>query len=79
MFTVLERVKTEQVVDVFMTVKSLRIQRAGLLQTLVRDGSICPADSLHSSLLLPVQDQYEFVYRAVLEFLGSFDNYDNFK
>ena len=34
-FTVLERVKAEQVVDVFATVKSLRIQRPGLLKTLV--------------------------------------------
>ena len=34
-FTVLERVKTEQVVDVFQTVKSMRTRRAGLLQTLV--------------------------------------------
>lgn len=57
-FTVLERVKTEQVVDVFQTVKSMRTRRAGLLQSL---------------------DQYEFVHKAVLEFLSSFDNYCNFK
>ena len=34
-FTILERVKAEQVVDVFSTVKSLRIQRPGLLESLV--------------------------------------------
>ena len=35
LYSVLERVKTEQIVDVFQAVKTLRIQRAGLLGTLV--------------------------------------------
>jgi protein tyrosine phosphatase len=34
MFTVLERLKAEKVVDVFSTIKSLRTQRPGLLNTL---------------------------------------------
>ena len=33
--TALERVKTEQIVDVFKTVKSLRIQRLGMVTTVV--------------------------------------------
>jgi protein tyrosine phosphatase len=33
--SVLERVKTEQVVDVFQTVKALRIQRPGLVKDVV--------------------------------------------
>ena len=33
--SVLERVKTEQVVDVFQTIKALRIQRPGLVKDVV--------------------------------------------
>ena len=36
LYSVLERVKTEQIVDVFQAVKTLRIQRTGLLSTIVR-------------------------------------------
>ena len=35
LYSVLERVKTEQIVDVFQAVKTLRIQRVGLLSTIV--------------------------------------------
>ena len=58
LYTVLERVKAEQVVDVFQAVKTIRIQRLGMLETLA---------------------QYEFVHKAVLEFLDSFSDYQNFK
>ena len=34
-YSVLERMKTEQMVDVFQTVKTLRIQRVGLVETVV--------------------------------------------
>lgn len=44
LYSVLERVKTEQIVDVFQAVKTLRIQRAGLLGTLVsRARVVCHA------------------------------------
>ncbi|XP_019855567.1 PREDICTED: receptor-type tyrosine-protein phosphatase S-like [Amphimedon queenslandica] len=58
MFTVLERLKAEQVIDVFSTVKTLRIQRPGFVNDI---------------------DQYEFIHKAALEFVNTFDNYDNFK
>ena len=35
LYSVLERVKTEQIVDVFQAVKTLRIQRTGLMTTVV--------------------------------------------
>ncbi len=35
LYTVLERVKAEQVVDVFQAIKTLRIQRVGLMESLV--------------------------------------------
>ncbi|CAH1243186.1 PTPRA [Branchiostoma lanceolatum] len=56
--TILERVKTEGICDVFQTVKALRQQRPHMVQT---------------------QDQYNFCYRAVIEYLDSFDMYANFK
>ncbi|XP_064386192.1 receptor-type tyrosine-protein phosphatase F-like [Halichondria panicea] len=58
LYTVLERVKAEQVVDVFQAIKTLRIQRVGLMESL---------------------DEYIFVHKAVVEFLESFSDYQNFK
>jgi len=49
---VLERMQYEGVVDVFQTVRTLRTQRAAMVQT---------------------EDQYQFCYRAALEYLSSFD------
>ncbi|KAG8191089.1 hypothetical protein JTE90_008401 [Oedothorax gibbosus] len=53
---VLERMQYEGVVDIFQTIRILRTQRPGMVQT---------------------EDQYQFCYRAALEYLGSFDNYAN--
>ncbi|XP_015777605.1 PREDICTED: receptor-type tyrosine-protein phosphatase delta-like [Acropora digitifera] len=55
---VIERLKSEGVVDVFQTIKVLRTQRPAMVQT---------------------QDQYEFIYRALREYLDSFDAYSNFE
>eukprot|EP00794_Sanderia_malayensis_P008073 gene8073-8937_t len=54
----IERLKTEAVVDVFQTVKQLRHQRTAMVQT---------------------REQYEFCYRALQEYLDSFDHYANFE
>eukprot|EP00731_Ephydatia_muelleri_P036734 Em0315g2a len=57
-YSMMDRFKVEQVVDAFQTIKSMRIQRAGLLDSLA---------------------QYIFLHSAVLEFLSTFDAYQNFK
>ncbi|XP_054706437.1 tyrosine-protein phosphatase Lar-like isoform X2 [Uloborus diversus] len=53
---VLERMQYEGVVDIFQSIRILRTQRPGMVQT---------------------EDQYQFCYRAALEYLGSFDHYAN--
>lgn len=53
---VLERMQYEGVVDMFQTVRTLRMQRPGMVQN---------------------EDQYQFCYKAALEYLGSFDHYAN--
>ncbi|XP_054161906.1 tyrosine-protein phosphatase Lar-like isoform X2 [Oppia nitens] len=53
---VLERLQNEGVCDLFQTVRTLRTQRPGMVQT---------------------EDQYQFCYRAALEYISSFDNYNN--
>ncbi|KAG0428853.1 hypothetical protein HPB47_024186, partial [Ixodes persulcatus] len=53
---VLERLQCEGVMDMFQTVRTLRTQRPGMVQT---------------------EDQYQFCYRAALEYMSSFDHYAN--
>ena len=60
MFTVLERLKAEQVIDVFSTVKTLRIQRPGLINDLV---------SIIQKIIIKLDDYFNifnvFLYRVV--------------
>nr|XP_039258287.1 receptor-type tyrosine-protein phosphatase alpha-like [Styela clava] len=53
----IDRLKCENRVDVFRTVKDLRDGRPNMVETL---------------------DQYKFCYRAIVEYLKSFDLYSNF-
>ena len=75
--TTIDHCKTESVVDVFQVVKAQRIQKPGLVLTVVSTTSLepCTLHSLNHSL----QEQYQFVFEAVLRFLESFETYSNFK
>lgn len=72
---VLERMQYEGVLDVFQTVRILRSQRIHMVQTEVRV-NVCSCEFKFNSLFA-LQDQYQFCYRAALEYLGSFDHYTN--
>lgn len=85
---ILERVKAEGLLDVFQTVKSLRMQRPHMVQTVV---SVSGAETsaalfplLHNLIPLfcfspPPQEQYDFCYRVVQDFVDIFSDYANFK
>jgi hypothetical protein len=75
MATVIDRCKTEGVVDVFQVVKALRLQKPGAVPTLVREGYHAAVDDGISSS----QDNYKTVYESTLHFLDSFNTYANFK
>lgn len=80
---VLERMRYEGVVDIFQTVKMLRTQRPATVQTEVSPfmhvafslSLALPFFLILTSALFLLQDQYQFCYRASLEYLGSFDHY----
>ena len=76
----IERVKVEGEVDIFQTVKAIRVQRPnmvstvvsyiGALQSRVYTSTICPFQS---------QDQYKLCHEILQAYLDSFDTYANFK
>lgn len=71
----LERLRTEGTVDVFHTVRALRLQREMMVQT-----EVYSFDVPHiSSNAFFFQLQYEFIYKTILEYLDSFELYSNFK
>ena len=77
----LERMVAEGLVDVFQTIKNLRIQRPAMVQTLVSLApSLCPTiDSTFVEDVTaalpppPLQEQYQFCYTATLDYLESSD------
>lgn len=103
---ILERVKAEGLLDVFQTVKSLRMQRPHMVQTVVgvkreniKSAAVAKremkkkknrkrelwaflertVDSLSFPLCLFLQEQYDFCYRVVQDFVDIFSDYANFK
>ena len=65
--------------DVFQVVKALRVQKPGAVRTVVRLSSGNPPLKIVAIILsLPLQEQYQTVFEAVLVFLDSFDTYSNF-
>lgn len=102
---ILERVKAEGLLDVFQTVKSLRMQRPHMVQTVVggmRDSikhavqklsaysHLCCFETIFAGTGTPLhkvtlffcfslQEQYDFCYRVVQDFVDIFSDYANFK
>jgi protein tyrosine phosphatase len=72
---VLERMQYEGVLDVFQTVRILRSQRIHMVQTEVEMAKCAHENSKLIFVSFLPQDQYQFCYRAALEYLGSFDHY----
>ena len=78
MATVIDRCKTEGVVDVFQVVKALRVQKPGAVPTVV--GVLCVSWLVPASLSLSMlQVAYNTVWDATLTFLDSLDTYANFQ
>ena len=77
--TQLERLKTEGVVDVFQSLKSARIQRAGLVDTLVGSAAVTMYAKCLFIVNTTAQEQYSFCYEVLAEYLDGFDMYANFK
>ena len=72
--------KTEGIVDVFQAVKALRIQKPGIVLTVVSmSNEIRPSSSTDPDLCLSLQEQYCFIFDLMLLFLDSFSIYSNFK
>lgn len=92
---ILERVKAEGLLDVFQTVKSLRTQRPHMVQTVVRihhtSSVLSPVTqtkknhplflniSSDKQIFFFFQEQYDFCYKVVQDFVDIFSDYANFK
>ena len=80
LYTQLERLKTEHLVDVFQGVKSARTQRMRIVHSAVRY-YICDAISAHTLVsIFMLQECYKLIHQLLLEYLTSFEdnNYYNF-
>ena len=79
----LERLKTEGVVDVFQTVRRLRLQRPEMVASVVShmgySGLVVWQLSVQYIQSPLLQEQYKFCYKTLMEFLDSFELYANFK
>ncbi|KAG7256351.1 hypothetical protein CRUP_024883 [Coryphaenoides rupestris] len=80
---ILERVKAEGLLDVFQTVKSLRMQRPHMVQTMA-EGLLDVFQTVKSLRMqrphmVQTMEQYDFCYKVVQDFVDIFSDYANFK
>ena len=78
MATVIDRCKTEGIVDVFQVVKALRISKPGAVPTLVSIDWL-QVSTWILSILYGTQENYKAIFDVTLDFLDSFDAYANFQ
>ena len=75
----LEQCKAEGVVDVFQTVKGVRMQKPGAVTTQVMNVVHKIIHVLVICMFCTLfQEQYNFIFDVVVAFLNSYDNYANF-
>ena len=74
----LERVKTEGVVDIFQAIKSVRMQRPGLVSDAVSHNATLSGCYI-SMWCFPPQAQYAFCHEVVASYVDTFETYANFK
>ena len=79
----LEQLKTEGVVDIFQSIKSARIHRAGLVQSVVWvywcSQYQLLVDEIKWTVYFFVQEQYVLCHNVLADFVDSFETYANFK
>lgn len=72
--------KVEGIVDVFHKVKEMRIQRPGIVQTLVGITiHVVVVSQKYVFSVVLLQDQYKLCYIIVMGYIDTFDTYANFK
>ena len=72
----MNRLKAEQMVDVFKTIITMRTQRPGLVANAVRNSSSLISIKLHCLLFL--QEQFKFIHEALIAMLMCYATYANF-
>ena len=78
--TIIERCKTEGVVDVFQVVKALRVQKPGAVPTAVSGCTSFFGWNVMNFLCFPlIQENYKHNFDTILVYLESFDTYANFQ
>lgn len=75
-YSQVERIKAEQMADIFQYVKGIRLQRADMvLEEVIMWG----LGSVKVHVIFVLQSHFQFCHRVLADYLDSVDNYANFK
>ena len=74
----MNRLKAEQMVDVFKTIITMRTQRPGLVANAVRNSSLLISVESIIILLAVLQEQFKFIHEALIAMLMCYATYANF-
>ena len=77
-YSQLERLKAEGVVDVFQSIEASRLQRSLMVSSAV--SCVIDNDWINDTIhIVLFQDQFAFCHQVLADYLDTFDNYANFK